>query len=332
MKSTAPPYSVSPVMRAALREKADAQGRLRFDTFVETALYHPLHGYYRRNAPRVGRDDQTDFYTSESLGPVFGRLIADAATAILPSNQTPEQTTFLEIGAEEGRHVLDEIDHRFAATATVPVGTPLEIPGRAVVFSNELFDAQPFRRFIRLASGWHETGVAIGDEGLVECLLDSSAPPHPSLPDHTPIGYRIDLPTGARALAEAIASRPWTGLFLAVDYGKTRHALFNDHPEGTARAYHRHRQVPDLLARAGEQDLTCHICWDDLEDVLRQRSFEDIRLERQEAFFIKNAQAAVEAALSGDPNAVGTARRQLMELIHPQYFGTRFQVLSAIRT
>ncbi len=318
-------------MRAALREQTDERGRMRFDAFAQTVLYHPEYGYYHRRGPRVGRGAETDFYTSESLGFVFGRLIAEAAAALLPPDLPPEQLNFLEIGAEAGRHVLDDVHHRFADTKAVAVGAPLEIPERAVVFSNELFDAQPFRRFIRTDDGWRERGVALAADGIAECILDPGAPLPGGLPEDAPAGYCVDLPTGAAALAEAIAACPWTGLFLAVDYGKTRHALFNEHPEGTARAYHRHRQVPDLLARAGEQDLTCHICWDDLEDVLRGHRFENLRLERQEAFFMRHARGAVEAVLSRDTGGVGAARRQLMELVHPQYFGTRFQALSALR-
>ncbi|MCC5808064.1 MAG: SAM-dependent methyltransferase [Opitutales bacterium] len=332
MEPTAPPRPVSPAMRDALRERVDVRGRMRFDAFVETVLYHPELGYYRHRSPRVGRGADTDFYTSESLGPVFGRLIAEAAEALLPPALPLKKTIFLEIGAEAGRHVLDGVDHRFSGTMTVAVGTPLEIPKRAVVFSNELFDAQPFRRFVRTDSGWRERGVVLMEGGVAECLLTPGGPTPDGLPDEAPAGYCVDLPTGAVALAESIAARPWSGLFLAIDYGKTRRALFTEHPEGTARAYHRHRQESDLLARAGQQDLTCHICWDDLEDALRAHRFDHLRLERQEAFLMRHAHAAVQAILSGDTGGVGAARRKVMELIHPQYFGARFQVLSALRT
>ena len=37
--------------------------------------------------------------------------------------------------------------------------------------------------------------------------------------------------------------------------------LIGDRPAGTARAYYRHEATRDLLARPGEQDLTCHVCW-----------------------------------------------------------------------
>ena len=40
------------------------------------------------------------------------------------------------------------------------------------------------------------------------------------LPAAAPEGYRIDLPLAAAELAGRIAALPWTGLFVAFDYGK----------------------------------------------------------------------------------------------------------------
>ena len=322
---------ISPEMRGALHERADAAGCLRFDAFVETVLYHPRLGYYRRPEQRIGKAGTTDFYTATSLGNAFGHLVAEAATKLLPSRLAPSETAFVEIGAEKGRTVLDSSEHPFAEVRAIAAGEPLELPPKSVVFSNELFDAQPFRRFTRIDGEWRERGVALTATGLTECLLTEADDLPSTLPAQASEGYCVDLPTGAQNLTTAIASRPWSGLFLAIDYGKTRQTLFSDHPEGTARAYFRHRQTNDLLANAGQQDLTCHICWDDLEEALLASGFTAARLERQEAFFMHHAAVAIEAILAADAAGVGAARRQLMELLHPNYFGTRFHVLSAVR-
>ncbi len=39
---------------------------MRFDRFMERALYHPEYGYYRSEKPRLGREG--DFFTSVSVG------------------------------------------------------------------------------------------------------------------------------------------------------------------------------------------------------------------------------------------------------------------------
>ena len=105
-----------------------------------------------------------------------------------------------------------------------------------------------------------------------------------------------------------------------------------ERPGGTARAYFRHEVSRDLLARPGGQDLTCHVCWDRLERVLRGGGFDPVRVERQEAFFLRHAAPAIEALLAAKPaGEFSPARQTLQELLHPAHLGHKFQILSARR-
>ncbi|MEY3492293.1 MAG: hypothetical protein RL309_1421, partial [Verrucomicrobiota bacterium] len=83
-----------------------------------------------------------------------------------------------------------------------------------------------------------------------------------------------------------------------------------------------------ILENLGSQDLTCHVLWDRLEPILVAQGFRSVRLERQEAFFVKHAGSAMERIMtSGDNEATG----RLRALTHPAHFGAKFQVLSGIR-
>src|SRR5688572_8916464 len=137
--------SVSAEFQAAFRTRADDQGRMSFAAFVELALYHPELGYYRRSRPRVGYGAGTDFFTATTSGPLFGELVVAACTEILrAAGRDPTAHTFVEVGAEPGSDgVLTGVSHPFLAPKTVRVGEPLSFPEQSVVFSNELFDAQP---------------------------------------------------------------------------------------------------------------------------------------------------------------------------------------------
>lgn len=64
----------SPSMEEILREEIARCGPLPCARFMELALYHPEHGYYERNRAAVGQ--RGDFYTSVSLGELFGQLLA----------------------------------------------------------------------------------------------------------------------------------------------------------------------------------------------------------------------------------------------------------------
>jgi SAM-dependent MidA family methyltransferase len=132
-------------------------------------------------------------------------------------------------------------------------------------------------------------------------------------------------------LVDEIVGQPWTGLFVACDYGKSWDEIASATPHGTARAYYRHTQSNDLLARPGEQDLTCHICWDWLVERLRANRFETPVIESQEAFLVRHATAYIAATSTADAAHFSQRKLALAQLLHPSHLGQKFQVLHALR-
>lgn len=315
----------------AFRREAGAGGVLTFADFMALALYHPQLGYYRRDRVRVGRTAEADFYTATSSGPIFGELVAAAAVELLGGDADPEHHAFVEIGAEPGGGVLAGVAHPFGSVRTVQVGETAALSGRCVVFSNELFDAQPLRRFVRNGGAWRELGVRLTPEdGLTECVLPEAVC-EPWLPDSAEEGYVFDAPVAAGELAGAIADGDWQGLFIAFDYGKSCAELSRHCPGGTARAYHRHRQHNGLLERPGEQDLTGHVCWDWLIDALSAHGFTRPVLESQEAFFMHHAGSHLSATMAAEGGGFSQKKLSIMQLLHPANLGQKFQVLHARR-
>jgi SAM-dependent MidA family methyltransferase len=314
------------------RQNADAGGVMTFAGFMSLALYDPRVGYYRAERPRVGRGRGTDFFTSSTMGPIFGELVA-AACADLLGDCDPGEFTFVEIGAEPpGKSrggILEGAAHRFGAARALGIGDLFELNGRCVVFSNELFDAQPFHRFVFRGGAWRELGVRLDGESLVGVELPTPTPA--PLPPCAAEGYVFDAPLGAAELLERVAVQPWTGLLVACDYGKSWNELAADAPFGTARAYHRHAQSNDLLARPGRQDLTCHVCWDWLASALERNGFEATRIDSQEAFFVGHAGDYISAAIAADAARFSRRKGALLELLHPVHLGQKFQVLHASR-
>jgi SAM-dependent MidA family methyltransferase len=298
--------------------------------FVELALYDPEVGYYATSAPRVGTQSGTDFTTSARLHLVFGPLVAAASAALLEPHVASE-FVFVEIGAEPGTCILDGVEHPFRDVRTIRLGAPLDLPAKAVIFSNELFDAQPFSRVVRQAGRWHEMGVRMAGGRFEWAQLAEPTGEirrcWDRLPSDAPEGYTIDLPLRAEALLRDIIGKPWAGLFLTLDYGRTWSELCREYPRGTARAYRRHRLSDDLLQQPGEQDLTCHVCWDWLEGALAGSGFAPVRRMPQESFFLHHASAAVSKIVASGRSPLAPARAQLRQLLHPALMGQRFEVL-----
>ncbi|HEY3755600.1 MAG TPA: SAM-dependent methyltransferase [Opitutaceae bacterium] len=311
----------------SFRTAAGPHGVLTFERFMDLALYDPVCGYYRRERGRVGRAG-ADFYTASSI-PLFGELMAEAGAELAGGLSKAAEYTFVELGVEPGGGVLRGISHPFKSLREFGAGTTPELAGPCVVFSNELFDAQPFRRFRKGPNEWCELGVKPSPIGWEWADLTVSNADF--LPSDAPEGYSLDAPTGARQLAESIAAQPWTGLFIAADYGKSWEELAFGTAMGTARAYRQHRQTNDLLADPGEQDLTCHVCWDWIGDALKRHGFGPANVEAQEAFFVKHAGALLARLTAATSSGVDPRKRDIMQLLHPSLMGRKFQVMTAFR-
>ena len=324
-------------IRQAIEGAADSNGFVPFDKFVKIALYNPDFGYYQADRKRVGRDRSTDFFTASSMKPAFGPILLEASIALLKqAGIHPNKARWIEIGPEPDAALLDGIANPFLETQSIRVGDALDLEGPLVVFSNELFDAQPFHSVIFKNGSWRERGIEINSQGIrfseSELTSPAIAVAVGTLPKVAPEGYTVDLPIQATDLLNQICREPWHGAFIAFDYGKTWKALSYDTHQGTARAYRNHQQTPDLLDAIGEQDLTVHICWDWLEASLQQNHFQSIELESQESFILKRAPNFVREAFAAGTGFSSQAKNQLRQLIHPSLMGQTFQALSGIRT
>lgn len=91
------------------REIAASGGVIPFARFMQRALYEPGLGYYERSPRPVGR--RGDFYTSVSVGPVFGELLAWQFAEWFAQAQTEEagveRLELVEAGAHDGQLAED---------------------------------------------------------------------------------------------------------------------------------------------------------------------------------------------------------------------------------
>ncbi len=327
-----PENGLSSAMRRHLREHAGQDGLLRFDHFMREALYAPALGYYMQNRSRVGPREETDFYTAASLGHVFADLVIAAVEELLPG--PAGGVSFVEAGPEqEGGLLAKASGHRFREVRTIRLGEPLDLPESCVLFANEVLDAQPFRRFRGTgpASPPEEAWVLVPEEGPPLWRFHPDGERPPDIPAHLPEGYLLDWPTGAHDFLRQLTGTSWRGLFLTFDYGLPEKVLFEERPQGTGRAYHRHRQSHDLLARPGEIDLTCHLAWEPLERILAGNGFTRISLSTQESFFLQHARPVIERILAEAGSGFSREKQTLMELLHPQHLGAKFRALAAVR-
>ncbi|MDP3850110.1 MAG: class I SAM-dependent methyltransferase [Luteolibacter sp.] len=265
-----------------------------FEEFMRRALHDPIHGYYARRIRGIGTAG--DFTTTPMLSEAPARAIAAWAVRALRETRCRD---LIEIGPGEGmlaaavrKHLpwqvrwntqlhlvetsapLANIQQQALGARAVWHTTPAKAlaacRGRAVIFSNELVDAFPVRRFQYSNECWRELAVAFGPGGAV---IESLLPPAP-LPDSSafsqqhPPGQWIEVHDSYRHWLLDWLPLWQAGRMLTIDYGSSADFLYQRRPRGTLRAYLLQQRLegPAIYQNPSRQDLTADVNFTDLID------------------------------------------------------------------
>jgi len=262
-----------------LRALIARRGPLRFSRFMELALYHPEHGYYRRGRDPFGRAG--DYFTAEQLQPVFGLLMARLVRSLWESLGSPADFTLVELGAGRG-----EMAEAFSAWRYLPVeigrgALPEAFTG--VVFAHEFFDALPVDQAVRRGGAWRMRRVDWRGGRFVwveaEPVRGPAAEYLRRFVEPAPEGRLAEVPLRALRWMARIARRLRRGFLLAIDYGYTRREAAR-FPRGTLMSYRRHQACEDVLAEPGGRDITAHVPFEALAAQGERCGLRTLRLER----------------------------------------------------
>jgi SAM-dependent MidA family methyltransferase len=356
-----------------IRAEISARGVIPFARFMELALYCPDCGYYEKENDNIGR--RGDFYTSVSVGPLFGHLLAFQFAKWL--EEIPAATgQLVEVGAHDGRlaadilewlkqwrpEVFDRLEYiicepsrrrRDWQLATVRAFLPrvrwLETawPPKAdcfhgVIFSNELLDAMPPHRVGWNAQRreWFEWGVLVdGDDFVWKRMEESDFLSAESLglrrlselPDELlgvlPDDFTTEICPAAENWWRDAGAALQRGRLMTLDYGLSAEDFFAPRRAGgTLRGYHRHKFCEDLLANAGDQDLTAHVNFSAIQKAGEAAGLKTERFTTQADFF---AGIMKEFWPEAERRSAWTSERsrEFQTLVHPEHLGRAFRIL-----
>jgi SAM-dependent MidA family methyltransferase len=277
--SAADPPTAADSIRAAID---DAGGALRFDHYLDLALYGP--GGFYTSGGRAGR--RGDFITSPEVGPLFGTVLCRALDAWWRDLGEPDDFTVVELGAGPGtlarsvlaaapsclqppasRYLAVEIsaDQRerhpdgVISTAEWPTG-----PVTGVVVANELLDNLPFRLFV-FDGGWREAFVVAAPDGrFAEVLREPDSVPS-VLPPTAAHGARVPVQDSAGAAVASACGMLTSGRVVVIDYCAAATGLLAQRPwREWLRTYRGHERGEHYLRSPGSQDITVDVAIDQL--------------------------------------------------------------------
>ncbi|MCH8995245.1 MAG: SAM-dependent methyltransferase [Chloroflexi bacterium] len=281
----------NPELVELLRRRIEAEGAITFHDFMETALYHPQHGYYTARQP-MGREG--DYLTSPEVHPIFGALVAKQLYQLWELMEQPERFDVVEQGAGSGLLARDILRwaskrepsfHKALGYRIVEISPALRrrqqetlAPPRAGIewleelpdaiegclLSNELIDSFPVHRivhrdrqlmelYVTSRDGRFEEVVGLAStERIAEYFADVGLWPGDGCVAEVNL-HAIDWMTAA---AQALRR----GVVLTFDYGYPAEELYAPwRRDGTLLCFYRHNASNDPYARIGKQDMTSHV-------------------------------------------------------------------------
>jgi len=320
-----------------------AQGPQSFAWFMQQALYHLVHGYYSTGRCIIGR--KGDYFTSVSVGPLFGKLLAAQFVELWESLGRIDSFAIVEQGAYDGQFARDVLEcskkraPEFFAALQYRIVEPFPIlqerqqrsleafrgkvewreslePFTGVHFSNELLDSMP----ARVMSDGREKFVGLDGDSFIFV--------------ERPIDAGRKSVESALAWIDEVAANLQRGYVVAIDYGRLSEGVQRD---VQVRAQHRNLDSP--FEQIGEADITMPVDWTSIVHRAETNGLRVAGFTDQHHFLtgiistwpdLLEARPSNSTALSSqvqDARAERKIKRALQTLLHPEMLGRVFQVL-----
>jgi SAM-dependent MidA family methyltransferase len=342
-------------LAAELADRIARLGPIPFSDYMATVLYDPSRGYYARHARQVGRGG--DFFTSVSVGPLFGRLLAHRFVNWWLEAGSPPAWRIVECGAHDGtlagdvltalklecpaafksleyiiREPLPELADAqraklasFSNVAILRNASDLK-PKPGITFGNELLDALPFDVVQRIDGSWKLLEVDALNDRFQWSLGGLYESDDASLKGTFPEGYRTEVRRGYQEFLAPLGGLMTDGsLFLWIDYGFARpEYLAPERVTGTLRTFSNHRAGEDPFEKPGEIDITAHVDFTSVAEAGLGLGAVPTEFTNQGSWLTKLAGPWL-ASQDGNPDPV--LIRQFQTLTHPGHLGSRFHVL-----
>jgi SAM-dependent MidA family methyltransferase len=351
-----------PALVDFIRNAIRRQGPVSFAWFMEQALYHPALGYYSSDRCALGR--RGDYFTSVSVGPLFGKMLAAQFAEMWDALGQPKDFVIVEQGAHHGEFAFDVMEAlrerrpEFFSTFRYRIIEPFPVlrarqagvlrsfadkmewrasleelePFCGVHFSNELLDALPVHLLKACgdaeAREWRERFVertSCGFTFVERAVSDARLQASlAKMPSAPPGDYETEVNLAALAWVDALAPKLRRGFLLTADYGHNHQAFYA--PERSAGTLQCYARQRMVPSPLDEVGATDITAHVEWTSVAERAEKSGLHLGG-----FTDQHHFLTGLLATDPPLAETATlhaRALQTLLHPEMLGTRFQFLA----
>jgi SAM-dependent MidA family methyltransferase len=344
------------------QEIAKHNAPFAFSNFMQLALYHPLFGYYNREAFTLGK--LGDFTTAPEISPLFAHCFARQSLQVFEQLGGGD---VLELGAGTGRFASDFLLECERLTAlpkhyyiyeislslrkkqqaflrsTCPAlferilwldALPIHFEG--VIIANEVLDALPVHCFLIQEKRIKERCVAEKETHFVWQITEATSEELTEKAEKIRELYALsndyasEINTNLPPFVQAVSRSLKQGLILFADYGYGQAEYY--HPErrkGTLTCFYQHKQHDDPLILPGQQDITAHV---DFTSVIESAAQEDCELAgytSQAAFLLASGLMEEAHRIESSLSIVEAFRlhQAIKQLTLPMEMGERVKIM-----
>ncbi len=339
-----------------IKDKIRQQGSISVAEYMDLCLAHPEFGYYMRKDPLGSKGD---FITAPEISQIFGELLGAFLADVWLQLGSPSPCILLELGPGRGTLMADilrstaKITGFHAALQVIMIETsPVlcekqqaslqhlhnnilwrtnlnQLPALPLLaVANEFFDALPIRQFIRTDIGLCERMISLDPQNPEKLAFSIQQ-----------MGIRlvkggaysddkeiVETCPAARVIMGQIAShiKKYHGAGIVIDYGYTGGSHGN-----SLQAVKNHGFHP-VLEDAGEADITAHVDFDALREILQENQVANYDVIPQGILLTRlgaeiRTRNLIQAAASG--KQAGEILNSINRLVSPLEMGTLFKAL-----
>jgi SAM-dependent MidA family methyltransferase len=336
-----------------------AAGPISVADYMAICLFDPEDGYYTTREPFGAKGD---FVTAPEVSQMFGELVAVWLVQAWQANGKPLPATIAEIGPGRGTLMKDivrtisriapdlaagadfalvETSPRLAAVQQETLrGSGPAFTWHAVldtlpesplfIVGNEIFDALPFRQFVKYDRKWLERAIGLDNDDAFQFGIGTVSLAPVSLPaeaKNAPDGSIFEIAPAREALMSEVASRiaAHGGAGLFFDYGHLGPGLGD-----TFQAVRVHKSE-GVFDNPGEADLTSHVDFAALAGVARAQGLAS-HMTTQAGFLIGMGllERAGRLGQQGDDAARAKIAADAERLAGSDQMGELFKVLAIL--